>query len=129
MLRFVLMWLISKERAERSKTKFWADTIRLSAIFLEKVVGTFGFYENKYYFCTRNREGKPESPKELGYGVMVTLQILVLSFLVRVRVPQHNLAATSQKICSGFLFMFVNLHLPVLFGLAYFVVAFFKTVF
>ena len=24
----------------------------------------------------------------LGYGVMVTLQILVLSFLVRVRVPQ-----------------------------------------
>ena len=26
--------------------------------------------------------------KTLGYGVMVTLQILVLSFLVRVRVPQ-----------------------------------------
>ena len=26
----------------------------------------------------------------LGYGVMVTLQILVLSFLVRVRVPQHK---------------------------------------
>ena len=26
----------------------------------------------------------------LGYGVMVTLQILVLSFLVRVRVPQHD---------------------------------------
>ena len=30
---------------------------------------------------------------ELGYGVMVTLQILVLSFLVRVRVPQQK---TSQ---------------------------------
>ena len=29
----------------------------------------------------------------LGYGVMVTLQILVLSFLVRVRVPQHAKAA------------------------------------
>ena len=29
----------------------------------------------------------------LGYGVMVTLQILVLSFLVRVRVPQlHKIA-------------------------------------
>ena len=27
----------------------------------------------------------------LGYGVMVTLQILVLSFLVRVRVSQHNM--------------------------------------
>ena len=31
--------------------------------------------------------------KTLGYGVMVTLQILVLSFLVRVRVPQHAEAA------------------------------------
>ena len=30
------------------------------------------------------------SAKALGYGVMVTLQILVLSFLVRVRVPQHK---------------------------------------
>ena len=30
------------------------------------------------------------SPALLGYGVMVTLQILVLSFLVRVRVPQLN---------------------------------------
>ena len=31
--------------------------------------------------------------KTLGYGVMVTLQILVLSFLVRVRVPQlHKIA-------------------------------------
>ena len=26
----------------------------------------------------------------LGYGVMVTLQILVLSFLVRIRVPQQK---------------------------------------
>ena len=30
------------------------------------------------------------SPALLGYGVMVTLQILVLSFLVRVRVPQQK---------------------------------------
>ena len=28
--------------------------------------------------------------RQLGYGVMVTLQILVLSFLVRVRVPQQK---------------------------------------
>ena len=28
--------------------------------------------------------------QSLGYGVMVTLQILVLSFLVRVRVPQQK---------------------------------------
>ena len=30
--------------------------------------------------------------KKLGYGVMVTLQILVLPFLVRVRVPQQEYA-------------------------------------
>ena len=29
-------------------------------------------YKNMFYFCTRNQQ--------LGYGVMVTLQILVLSF-------------------------------------------------
>ena len=31
-----------------------------------------------------------ECSMELGYGVMVTLQILVLPFLVRVRVPQQR---------------------------------------
>ena len=31
-----------------------------------------------------------ESIETLGYGVMVTLQILVLSFLVRVRVSQQK---------------------------------------
>ena len=31
---------------------------------------------------------------KLGYGVMVTLQILVLSFLVRVRVPQQKSSST-----------------------------------
>ena len=30
-----------------------------------------------------------EVPRTLGYGVMVTLQILVLPFLVRIRVPQQ----------------------------------------
>ena len=34
------------------------------------------------YLCTRKR-------KSLGYGVMVTLQILVLSFLVRIQVAQQ----------------------------------------
>ena len=37
-------------------------------------------YKNMFYFCTRNQQ--------LGYGVMVTLQILVLSFLVRIQVAQ-----------------------------------------
>ena len=34
------------------------------------------------YICTRKTE--------LGYGVMVTLQILVLSFQVRILVAQHK---------------------------------------
>ena len=32
--------------------------------------------------------------KTMGYGVMVTLQILVLSFLVRARVPQLKISLT-----------------------------------
>ena len=42
----------------------------------------FAKAKNKFYFCTRKRK--------LGYGVMVTLQILVLSFQVRILVAQHE---------------------------------------
>ena len=38
----------------------------------------------------------------LGYGVMVTLQILVLSFLVRVRVSQLHLQAFFLKVKLGY---------------------------
>ena len=44
--------------------------------------------------------------KELGYGVMVTLQILVLPFLVRVRVPQQN--PLSLRL-DGFFFVYQTL--------------------
>ena len=37
------------------------------------------------------------SARALGYGVMVTLQILVLSFLVRVRVPQQSKSLSHWK--------------------------------
>ena len=37
----------------------------------------------------------------LGYGVMVTLQILVLSFLVRVRVSQQNFIFNIGIWCNG----------------------------
>ena len=40
------------------------------------------------YLCTRISTETELQTLVLGYGVMVTLQILVLSFLVRVRVPQ-----------------------------------------
>ena len=38
--------------------------------------------------------------KTLGYGVMVTLQILVLSFLVRVRVSQHLRHYRKSSTCT-----------------------------
>lgn len=41
---------------------------------------------------------------KLGYGVMVTLQILVLSFLVRVRVPQLLLTTVLQRVKQSFCF-------------------------
>ena len=40
----------------------------------------------------------------LGYGVMVTLQILVLPFLVRVRVPQQN-ESLSSTLSDSFVFL------------------------
>ena len=42
------------------------------------------------YLCTRISTETELQTSKLGYGVMVTLQILVLSFLVRVRVPQQQ---------------------------------------
>ena len=41
-----------------------------------------------HYLCTRKTTKTFPLFEKLGYGVMVTLQILVLPFLVRVRVPQ-----------------------------------------
>ena len=38
----------------------------------------------------RVSQGRNSQHESLGYGVMVTLQILVLPFLVRVRVPQQE---------------------------------------
>ena len=46
----------------------------------------FGEHKKRSYLCTRKRE----RVARLGYGVMVTLQILVLPFLVRVRVAQQR---------------------------------------
>ena len=56
--------------------------------YLKKVAKSFGGYPKSPYLCTRNSE--IDLQPTLGYGVMVTLQILVLSFMVRVRVPQQN---------------------------------------
>ena len=58
------------------------------------------------YLCTRKTEHGCFDCMTLGYGVMVTLQILVLSFLVRVRVPQHRRSLSSQKHLAIFLFKY-----------------------
>ena len=50
---------------------------------------------------------KPKGIASLGYGVMVTLQILVLSFLVRIQVAQlmKRKGSCSKKAVSLFLFL------------------------
>lgn len=57
-------------------------------IFLRKnLIKTFADSKKKRTFATANP--KRFGATLLGYGVMVTLQILVLSFLVRIRVSQQ----------------------------------------
>ena len=63
----------------------------------KKVCKLFCTFPNLSYLCTRKR---------LGYGVMVTLQILVLPFLVRVRVAQRKRKADA---CIGFFFVYTRL--------------------
>ncbi len=57
---------------------------------MKKNAEKFCWFRKKHYLCTRNSEMtlQQHNNKTMGYGVMVTLQILVLSFLVRVRVSQ-----------------------------------------
>ena len=55
-------------------------------------------------FAPAIRESAPDSIMELGYGVMVTLQILVLPFLVRVRVPQPPIRPLSTSLAVLFCF-------------------------
>ena len=68
--------------------------------FLEKkkVLFYFGFSKS-LYLCTRNAK-----TRTLGYGVMVTLQILVLSFLVRVQVAQQENPAEWYNCSAGFFY-------------------------
>ncbi len=49
------------------------------------------FYKKYRFFFVVSEKCRTFAPanQKLGYGVMVTLHILVLSFLVRVRVPQQ----------------------------------------
>ena len=63
----------------------------------DKHLRFFGVFLARYlktaYLCTCKRANPV-----LGYGVMVTLQILVLPFLVRVRVAQHTTFCFSPRV-------------------------------
>ena len=61
-------------------------------VFLKKSDQKICDKEKRPYLCIRKNGSMELTDHCLGYGVMVTLQILVLSFLVRVRVPQHDKA-------------------------------------
>lgn len=57
-------------------------------IFDKKVEKNFVGSEKSVTFALAIKKRHCNDKKTLGYGVMVTLQILVLSFLVRIRVSQ-----------------------------------------
>ena len=77
MCKGTLIRVNNKGKAE--KLRFFIFFPRKVLVIREKVVPLQAQIENKGVLRA----------KTVGYGVMVTLQILVLSFLVRVRVPQH----------------------------------------
>lgn len=61
--------------------------IKEIALFLEKSAEKFCWFKKTSTFALAIKK-RTSRLLILGYGVMVTLQILVLSFLVRVRVSQ-----------------------------------------
>ena len=65
--------------------------------FDKKYPKSFGVYRKSSTFAPAKRNKDVLLSAELGYGVMVTLQILVLSFLVRVRVPQQKKSLSSFR--------------------------------
>ena len=60
------------------------------AVFYKKMPFFFVVSEKTTTFAAHFEKMLLGVAKKLGYGVMVTLQILVLPFLVRVRVPQQE---------------------------------------
>ena len=73
------------------------------AVFYKFSAKNFGSSQKSSTFAPAKRNKDVLLSMTLGYGVMVTLQILVLSFLVRVRVPQHRRSLSSHKLLAIFL--------------------------
>ena len=75
-------------------------------------MGILPFFRKKIFvFCLRLKKKsvslQPQKGNKvpLGYGVMVTLQILVLSFLVRIQVAQPKKMRSCQTMMSGRIFL------------------------
>ena len=83
--------------------------------FEKKNAEKFCWFRKKHYLCTRNSEMtlQQQNNKTMGYGVMVTLQILVLSFLVRVRVSQLRASFFLER-CFFVLYVQVMAHIILL---------------
>ncbi len=64
-------------------------------LFLHFFAKKFGQFKKKQYLCTRFRKKAPDGGGQLLNGVMVALQILVLSVWVRVLVKQHIMGKNS----------------------------------
>ena len=81
------MLFVHKGTVNWSKNKEKAENLRFFINFPLKILVV---QEKVVPLHPQNRNNEFLSNKILGYGVMVTLQILVLPFLVRVRVPQQK---------------------------------------
>ena len=78
------------------------------ALFYNFSTKSFGNSGKSSTFAPAKRNKVVYLQRTLGYGVMVTLQILVLSFLVRVRVPQLKGSPIAFK-SSGWTFSLAKL--------------------
>ena len=72
-------------------------------VFNKKIDFFFVVSEKYATFAPANKRFAPFRGFSLGYGVMVTLQILVLPFLVRVRVPQLLKSLSCCKLLAFFI--------------------------
>ena len=76
-----------------AKIRVYLDKTAINLLFLrffiKNLLNFLLFQKKAVPLHPQMRDLPPARDNSLGYGVMVTLQILVLPFLVRVRVPQQ----------------------------------------
>ena len=113
------MLFVHKGSVNRAKNKEKTEILRFFIIFPQKILVV---PEKVVPLHPQNRNKRVSKQNILGYGVMVTLQILVLPFLVRVRVPQ--LKKTLSK-CLAFFVCIYQKEIPTVW-LGFFIYALFS---